>query len=110
MNAGERVIVSGVAITASSVFGDSTLHLMAATGSTRATQVRDSVAACDSVRVIATVAVLAGQPVLTSATTVIELAGVSVPAPDSVSTGEAASAADGGLDEGRWRSRGRSRP
>jgi choice-of-anchor B domain-containing protein len=90
-----------VALTASSVFGDSTLHLMDATGSIRATRVRDPVAAGDSVRLIATVAVLDGQPVLSAGTTVIELAGVGVPAPDSVSTGEAASAADGDLDAGQ---------
>jgi choice-of-anchor B domain-containing protein len=101
MNAGARVMVSGVAITASSVFGDSTLHLMDATGSIRATQVRHAVAAGDSVRMIATVAFVAGQPVLSAATTVVEIAGVGVPAPDSVSTGEAATAAGGDLDAGQ---------
>ncbi|HEX2167662.1 MAG TPA: choice-of-anchor B family protein [Longimicrobiales bacterium] len=98
MQAGQRVIVSGVTLTRSSVFGDSTLHLMDATGSIRAIQVRDAISAGDSVRLIGTVDIQSGQPVLIAATTAIELAGVGVPAPDSVSTSDAASAADGVLD------------
>src|SRR5690606_23254551 len=49
MQAGDRVIVSGIALNASSAFGDSTLHLADATGSIRATRIRDAVAAGDSV-------------------------------------------------------------
>ena len=96
--AGQRAIISGVALNGSPVFGDSTLHLMDATGSIRVTQVSTAIALGDSVRVIGTIASRAGQPVVGAETTAIELAGAGTPDPDSVSTGEAAIASAGQLD------------
>ncbi|HSJ08917.1 MAG TPA: choice-of-anchor B family protein, partial [Longimicrobiales bacterium] len=98
MPIGQRVSVSGVALTDASVFGDSTLHLMDASGSIRVTDVREPVSAGDSVRLIARVAVRSGQPVLTAVTTSIVRSDVSIPAPDSVPTSRAAAAAGGVLD------------
>ncbi|HSK20407.1 MAG TPA: choice-of-anchor B family protein, partial [Longimicrobiales bacterium] len=95
---GQRVILSGVALNGSPAFGDSTLHLMDATGAIRVTQVRAAVALGDSIRVLGTIAVRAGQPVLAAAVTAIELASAGTPDPDSVSTGAAAGAAAGLLD------------
>src|SRR5690606_9309041 len=62
MEAGTRVIISGVTLNASSVFGDSTLHVQDATAAIRVLRVRDAVAAGDSVRVIGTVGLAGGQP------------------------------------------------
>ncbi|MEX0907489.1 MAG: hypothetical protein WD054_04085, partial [Gemmatimonadota bacterium] len=96
--AGQRIAIAGIALNHWNAFGDSTVHLQDETGYIRSVRVLAAVAAGDSVRLIGTTAVRDGQPVLTTVTPAVLLAGVGVPAPDSVSTAEAASADDGALD------------
>lgn len=99
LTAGRRVIVEGVALNSWSSFGDSTVNVSDATGSLRAVRVaQSSVQAGDSVRMLGTVAARDGQPVLTSGSAVVILAGAGLSAPDSISTAQAAAAGDGTLD------------
>ncbi len=94
---GKRVAVEGVALNGWATFGDATVHLADRTGALRTIRVAQAnLFAGDSVRVIGTVAVLDGQPVLSDATASILAAGTA-PAPRPRTTAQAARAA-GGLD------------
>jgi hypothetical protein len=62
---GRRVTLTGTALTGWSTFGDATVHLMDGTGSMRLTRASPlNLAPGDSVRVVGTVSISAGQPVL----------------------------------------------
>ncbi|HEX6135406.1 MAG TPA: carboxypeptidase-like regulatory domain-containing protein [Longimicrobiales bacterium] len=103
MEVGRRVAVEGIALTGWATFGDSTVHLLDPTGSIRAVRVTGNVAAGDSVRLLGTIDVRDGQPVLSSASATVLDAGVGVPQPDSVPTSTARSAAGGTRDAGQVR-------
>jgi len=97
--AGRIVTVDGVALHRTHLFGDSTLHLVDASGTLRVMQLSASVsvAAGDSVRVLGRVGTYLQRPALAGAA-VYPLGMGSVPAPHSLSTAEAASARGGALD------------
>ncbi len=101
--AGARVAVSGIALNATSTFGDSTVHQRDATGAIRLTGVAPAVAAGDSIRVIGTMGNAAGQAVITEPGIWILRAQAGVPAADSVSTAIAAGAQGGARDAGQVR-------
>ncbi|HEX2166833.1 MAG TPA: carboxypeptidase-like regulatory domain-containing protein, partial [Longimicrobiales bacterium] len=105
--AGSRVVVQGLALNAVGAFGDSTLHVMDATGSIRAVRVSTgaggTAAAGDSVRVLGTMTTRDGQPAITNATAVVTRAAVGLPAADSIATGTAAGAAGGSRDAAQVR-------
>ncbi|HEX6693878.1 MAG TPA: hypothetical protein VF035_04155 [Longimicrobiales bacterium] len=98
---GRRVFLDGIALTRWNAFGDSTLHVQDATGALRSVRVTGAALAGDSVRLVGTVAVRNGQPVLTSVNASVLRPDVGLPAPDSVSTATAANAAGGTRDAGQ---------
>jgi uncharacterized protein YdeI (BOF family) len=99
---GRTVQVVGIALSGWATFGDQTLHLRDGTGSIRIVQLPSAaIFAGDSVRILGTVAVRNGQPVLTGSSSSVLLAGVGTGAPDSVSTKTAAEAAGGSRDAGQ---------
>ncbi|HSJ30823.1 MAG TPA: OB-fold nucleic acid binding domain-containing protein, partial [Longimicrobiales bacterium] len=102
--AGRRVMVTGIALNTWTAFADSTLHLRDASGSIRAVRTFPSpVQAGDSVRIFGTTGLNNGQAVLADASVRILSAAVGVPAPDSVGTGEAATADAGVRADGQVR-------
>jgi hypothetical protein len=103
LEAGRRVVVEGIALNAWAAFADSTVHVRDATGAIRGVRVQGNVAAGDSVRLLGTVALRDGQPVLTSVTASALLTGMPLPDPDSVSTALAASAQSGSRDAAQVR-------
>lgn len=96
--AGRRVIVTGIALNSREAFGDSTVHVLDATGAMVLARVTGAVAAGDSVRFLGSAATRLGQPVLTSVTASVIRAGAGVQDPDSISTTLARTAAEGALD------------
>ena len=95
--AGRRVMVAGIALNSWTAFADSTVHLRDASGSIRAVRTLPSpLQAGDSVRIFGTTDLHNGQTVLADASVRLLAGAVGVPAPDSVGTGEAATA-DGGV-------------
>ena len=99
--AGRRVVVEAVALNNWVTFGDSTLHVVDATGAMRAVRVTvtsGTIIAGDSIRLLGTIGTRNGQPVITAATASLLLRGVGAAEPDSVSTSAAASANAGALD------------
>lgn len=103
METGRRVIVQGIALNGWAAFGDSTVHLMDASGFIRGVRVLPTVAAGDSIRMLGTVASRDGQPVLTAVTPTLIRGGVGAGMPDSISTLSARSAVGGTLDAGHAR-------
>lgn len=103
LEAGRRIVVQGVALNGWTVFGDSTVHLMDATGYIRGMRVLSNVAAGDSVRMLGTISAHDGQPVLTAVTPTLIRAGVGIAAADSLSTLVAAGAQGGTRDAGHVR-------
>lgn len=101
--AGRRVVIEGVALNASSAFGDSTVHLRDRTGSIRTVRVPNQVAGGDSIRMLGTIAARNGQPVLTVTSASVITAGVGVGEADSVSTFVSNTAANGTLDAAQVR-------
>ncbi|MGH7474861.1 MAG: hypothetical protein ACRELD_01090 [Longimicrobiales bacterium] len=96
---GQRVFIEGVALNAWSTFADSTVHVRDTAGAIRAVRVEPwNVTAGDSVRVLGTRSIQTGQPVLQLAR-LFDLGPVlDAPAPDTMSTTEAASALGGTAD------------
>ena len=95
---GERVNIVGAALNRWETFGDSTVHMIDATGSIRATSV-DSVdyMVGDTVRMTGVTALRDGQRVLNNVT-VVQLAGGVAPTPSGATTGVASTASGGFLD------------
>ena len=96
---GKSVVLQGRALNGWSAFGDSTVHLLDATGSIRAIRVVGAVAAGDSIRLLGVIATQNGQKVLSNVNAAVVVAGMGLPSPDSISTSRAASA-DGGIRDG----------
>ena len=97
--AGKTVAVRGIALNGWVTFGDASVHVKDATGSIRIVNLPTAtIFAGDSVRIIGTVAIVNGQPVLVGVGSAILLAGVGVPAPPVVSTLVASTANTGALD------------
>lgn len=93
-----RVIVNGLVTAPRAAFGDSTMHLMDATGSIRLTRTSpNNLVVGDSARAIGRITIVAGQPTLGDATTA-RLGTSQVPAPPTLSTAAAASADGGARD------------
>lgn len=103
LEAGSRIAVEGIALNASATFADSTVHIVDGSGSIRAVRVQSAVAAGDSVRLIGTVGLRQGQPVIAGAVAVMLRAGVGVADADSISTATAAGAHNGDTDAGQVR-------
>ncbi len=99
---GTRLQVEGTALNTWSTFGDAILHVRDATGAIRAFQVpATTIASGDSVRLVGTVDVAYGQPVLTNVQTTLLHAGIQPAQPsDVVSTLMASTARSGQLDAG----------
>ncbi len=99
---GSKTFVDGIALTAGTVFGDSTLHVADASGALRAVRVGAGlVSVGDSVRLSGTVASRDGQPVLDMNRRVPQVLAIAeAPAPDTLSTADAATALSGALDAG----------
>lgn len=97
--AGRRVVTSGLVLAGRQSNSDSSAFLRDATGALRLTSsvvvVGNFVAPGDSVRVLGTVALRAGQPVLDAAQIVLLQPGLAAPAPDTVTTQQAAGALGG---------------
>lgn len=103
LQAGRRIAIDAIALNARSTFGDSSVHIRDATGALRALQVVGNVVAGDSVHLLGTIAVHAGQPVLTAVTASVLRANAGVPQADSLSTVTAASAEAGSRDAAQAR-------
>ena len=96
---GKTVYIEGVALNARVTFGDNTVHVRDASDVIRTLGVpQTAILAGDSVRILGTVAMRNGQPVLTASAASVLLAGVGLPAIDSASTAIAASAEGGVRD------------
>jgi hypothetical protein len=102
---GRQVVLQGLALNGWPAFGDSTVHVMDATGSMRAVRVTgpNTIATGDSIRLVGLVGMRGGQKVVTGATGTIIRKGAGVPEPDSIATGTAASAQGGSRDAGQVR-------
>ena len=99
LDVGTTVYIHGIALNARVAFGDNTVHVADATGVIRTLGVtQTNILAGDSIRILGTVAMRNGQPVLNAAGSSVLLAGVGLPAVDSVTTAAAASAEDGARD------------
>ncbi|MEP7327284.1 MAG: carboxypeptidase-like regulatory domain-containing protein [Gemmatimonadota bacterium] len=99
--AGRRVFVKGILLANLNVFGDTTTHIEAAGSAIRLTNARNAGPATspgDSVRVLATTGVRAGQPVLDSARINLFQFGAGSPAPVSLTTLQANTAQGGTHD------------
>lgn len=95
---GRRISIEGITLNAWSTFGDSTIHIADATGAIRLTRIPTlNIPAGDSVRVIGTLELRSGQPVLAHIAA-FRIAQGSIPAPHAVSTATAANADGGALD------------
>lgn len=95
---GRRIVIEGIALNGWTTFGDSTVHLMDASGFIRGVRVLSNVAAGDSIRMLGTVSTRDGQPVLTTISPTLIRAAVGTGTPDSLSTSAAAEADGGSLD------------
>jgi DNA/RNA endonuclease YhcR with UshA esterase domain len=96
LGVGQQAVLQGRALNAWGAFGDSSLHIVDATGAFRAVRVpQTGVAPGDSIRLIGLIGTRDGQPVLTANSVAILQAGLGLPTPDSISTGRARTA-DGG--------------
>jgi len=95
---GKRIFVAGLALSASTTFGDTTFSLADTSGYVRVTAASGPlVAAGDSVRVLGTTGARDGQPVILNGK--VSLIGiVDLPVPMTVTTLEAATADSGRLD------------
>ncbi len=97
--AGRRVVTSGIVLAGRQSNSDSSTFLRDGSGSLRLTSsavlVGNFVAPGDSVRVLGTVAMRSGQPVLDAARIVLLQPGLTLPAPDTVTTQQAAGALGG---------------
>jgi hypothetical protein len=94
-----RLIVEGIALTGWNAFGDGSLHVRDSTSAIVAVQVPPTnVAAGDSVRVLGTVRIRSGQPVLQEVAVFRLRAGIEPPEPDTVTARIAQLADDGRLD------------
>ena len=92
------VAVEGVALHASNLFGDSTMHIFDPTGALRLTRaIRGGVVAGDSARFTGRTRLLNGVVVLDDPTVVV-LGKTTVPDPQALTTGQAATAEAGRLD------------
>ncbi len=106
--AGLRVAIHGVALNDLAAFGDRTVHLADASGVLRVIELAGApVAAGDSVRVVGTLAVLDGQPVLSEANAFVR-GQAAMPEPVEVSAAVARTANDGALDAALVRVEGAS--
>jgi hypothetical protein len=95
---GRTVYIRGIALNGWATFGDQSIHLRDGTGSIRTLNVPPAaIFSGDSIRVLGTISVNRGQPVLTGTGSAVLLAGVGTGAPDAVST-QAAASASGGRD------------
>ena len=94
---GRKVFVTGVALTASASFADTTADLADASGAIRVARSRTVFAAGDSLRLLATVGRRDSQPALNDPT-VFALGAGHVPTATGVSAAAAATAAGGALD------------
>jgi len=93
---GEAVFIDGVALNFLAAFGDNTLHVADTSASIRATRVRAAfLFPGDSVRIVGTIALQEGQPVIDDATS-FRLGISRVPPPVDVTT-VTADGADGGV-------------
>ena len=96
--AGRVVTIQGVALNSWFSFADSTVHLNDATGSIRAVRVTPiNLFAGDNIRLLGTIALRDGQPILTNVTATVLGTGV-VPLPQVLTTAAAATA-NGGLQD-----------
>ncbi|MBK6781310.1 MAG: hypothetical protein IPI92_07730 [Gemmatimonadetes bacterium] len=99
---GRRVVTSGTVLAGAQSFGDTSAYLRDAGGALRLTNaqvtVGNFVAPGDSVRVLGTVALRDGQPVLDIARIVLLQPGTTSPSADTVTTSEAAAALAGARD------------
>lgn len=97
--AGSSVIIEGVALSTWAVFGDSSLHVADNSASLRVLRLpQTTVSVGDSLRVVGTVQVQAGQPALINASLTRLGTANQSPEPVRVSTGVAARADGGRLD------------
>ena len=95
---GEVVFIDGVALNFLATFGDNTLHVSDTSASIRATRVRAAfLFPGDSVRLVGTIGLQEGQPVIDDATS-FRLGISRVPPPADVTTAAAGSADGGVLD------------
>lgn len=99
---GRRVVTTGTVLAGQQSFGDTSAFLRDGGGALRLTNaqvtVGNFVAPGDSVRVLGTVGVRNGQPVLDSARIVLLRPGTTAPAADTLTTAEAAAALTGARD------------
>ena len=94
-----RFFVEGEVISEWDTFGDGTIHIRDETGAIRAVRVQaNNAAPGDRVRMLGTVSIQAGRPVLKDAILFLLETGVESPDPVSVTTGVAATANGGELD------------
>jgi hypothetical protein len=99
--AGQQIVLQGRALNAWASFGDSSVHIVDATGSFRGMRVPPvGVAPGDSIRLIGVLGSRDGQPMLTTSSIAVLQAGLGLPQPDSVSTGLARTADGGARDAG----------
>lgn len=100
--AGRRLVVLAEVTAPNSSFSDSTAHLRDTSGSLRLTRVvavaGGPLVPGDVVRVLGRVASRGGQPVLDSTRVVLQALTTGAPAPDTLTTAEAAAARAGSLD------------
>jgi hypothetical protein len=102
MPLGNRVFVEGIALNGWATYGDSTVHVVDRTGSIRAVRVQPSgLLAGDSIRILGTTGLRDGRLTLVDAAALIVATARGLPAPDSVSTAVAASAAGGARADGQ---------
>lgn len=99
---GRRVVTSGIVLSGPQFFSDTTAHLRDLGGAIRLTDatvlIGNFVTPGDSVRVLGTVAVRNGQPVLEAAEIVLLIPGINATIVDTITTAEAAAARAGVLD------------
>jgi hypothetical protein len=111
LDVGRIVYITGVALNGWATFGDQTVHMQDPTGAIRVMQLpAATIFAGDSIRILGTISVRNGQPVLNGASSAVLLTGVGLPKPDSVSTHTASIAGNGGVrDAGQVAVSGRIR-
>src|SRR5690606_29690448 len=101
---GRRVVIDGIALNGWATFGDSTMHVSDGAGAIRSIRVQQSaVQPGDSVRLLGITAAVSGSRVLTDVTVRVLSAAAGLPPVDSVSTHDAATAADGALADAQVR-------
>ena len=105
---GRTVFIHGIALNGWSTFGDSSVHIASGGTAIRVTRLPSSaIFAGDSVRVLGTIGIRDGQPVLNGTSFAILRSGAGVPPVDSISTFTAARAAAGTRDANQARVTGR---